>query len=825
MDRKPHDPASMRAGWQSRLVVSIWLLFGVWAQGSPKLSTDDPATFFNTLGGILLKSELGLDLQRLQVWPTNQYTPAAHRLLQFTANLYDATTNRADAFGPLPTVFKPVFSREGTGVFITNYVEVVGDATMLLTKPRDLRDVEEVAALQPNDNVYGVPWVLGARKGLPNFNEFAFQSVLQVTRKLQITRPSLNAPISAYQTNQMYILGISNVLAAEFWNSYRSNYTRPVEILVANDMSLALTNSDGLRVTRPHLIVSGCVSLPTGTNLGWPGTGTSSWPNTTSFVIPLWTNLDFPAPSVYRRATRTLEATATTPAGVAIPFETSQGFPLPQWGVAVTNRLQCIVRDRVTKQLLDYVQLSGLDNVRDINGEMMLMVDQDRAPGFNSLWDTNRLGDAQDLFAPQLGVVWQIAIALGQIDPQNTVDWRNYGYQPAGQTKQWAVDNFRGFFKFWPLFYQNMEDNTNLVQEVPFSPSLRLSRYCTWQANDPLVHYTKADMQYYASTNELRRESPAKVAVPVLENIARVNNRYDPWGGKSAADPGLNPYSPAMKDPLVRSSDDWRFPESEPLDLAMLGRVHRGTSWQTVYLKSAPVQDLVWKRWTGNFDWRDAQHTLPTNDWRIVSLLISLLNTNRPQDLASANQATASDWLPILDQINVWINNMTDSQVRVLTLTGRLPHYDPLMMTPDYAETATIADALFAARWNQPGGVFRDPGDVLSVSALSLASPWLRLGSTIQLERGLTDEVYEAIPAQLLSRLRPDSVGALSSSSGAWRVQFTGFDDCSYAVQVSSNLTDWVAIRTNMPANGVFEFTEAVEPAAAPRFYRSVLLP
>jgi hypothetical protein len=48
----------------------------------------------------LLKSELNLDLNKLQVYPTNYYTPSVHRLLQVAANLYDCTTNRALGLTP-----------------------------------------------------------------------------------------------------------------------------------------------------------------------------------------------------------------------------------------------------------------------------------------------------------------------------------------------------------------------------------------------------------------------------------------------------------------------------------------------------------------------------------------------------------------------------------------------------------------------------------------------------------------------------------------------------------------------------------------------------
>jgi len=37
-------------------------------------------------------------------------------------------------------------------------------------------------------NVYGIPWVVGARKGVPNFNEFHLKTSVQVTRRLEVQK-------------------------------------------------------------------------------------------------------------------------------------------------------------------------------------------------------------------------------------------------------------------------------------------------------------------------------------------------------------------------------------------------------------------------------------------------------------------------------------------------------------------------------------------------------------------------------------------------------------------------------------------------------------
>jgi len=57
-----------------------------------------PIDFFTNAAARLLgdafPSDPNVNISHIQIWPTNYYTPAVHRLLQLAANMYDATTNR-----------------------------------------------------------------------------------------------------------------------------------------------------------------------------------------------------------------------------------------------------------------------------------------------------------------------------------------------------------------------------------------------------------------------------------------------------------------------------------------------------------------------------------------------------------------------------------------------------------------------------------------------------------------------------------------------------------------------------------------------------------
>ncbi|MCX6892473.1 MAG: hypothetical protein WCL11_20075 [Verrucomicrobiota bacterium] len=286
-----------------------------------------------------------------------------------------------------------------------------------------------------------------------------------------------------------------------------------------------------------------------------------------------------------------------------------------------------------------------------------------------------------------------------------------------------------------------------------------------------------------------------------------------------------------LKDPLGRSygtSDDWDLPVGPLPGVGWLGRVHRGTPWQTLYLKSTPANLRTWLNWTGNDQLvtnlgqistslvplnglvLDASLTHPTNDWRLASLLVSLLSTNDPRQLRSANPASVAAWQGALDGMMVLTN-------------AELGQFETLLMSSNSPQAAAIATALNTRQAGQPGHCFHDPGDLLCAPELSVVSPWL--DTSLGPQAPISDVAYEAIPAQLLPLLRPDSVGAIIQNGGTLRLQFSGLDGLAYAVQVSPDMQSWTTLSTNYPVGGVFSFVDSQTPVAPCRFYRSVILP
>ena len=571
--------------------LGCWLCFtSLLAHAGPLVNTDSPIGFFTNVANRLLQSQLGLSLDHIQVFPTNQYTPAVHRLLQVTANLYDATTNRQDTDYPyLPSVFRPVFANQNSGsdlgVFIIGYEEVT-NASVLVQPMVDLGDPDSRQTLKPFDDqhmVYNIPLVIGAKKGFPNFNEFAMQTQVQVTRKLQFTRQNgPNTPIS--HTNQMFLVGISNVFAVEAWNSYRTNFPRPLRLYVWPDISVVMTNETGkvLNPTTRFELPPSFTDIAAG---AWPGYNHAF--EQYSFQIPLSTNLLFLTNSTYRYATAQL-----VPATGAFEL-VSPVFYVPQWWLDVKTRLRFAVVDTSVNpaRIVDYVNLAdqtlvNLTYTLMQGGNCGNSYSPDAAYG--SLWCTNHYLNFADPNLPTLGVLNQIQISLGQQPAFGQAVWNSAMNDfPAGMDKPSAIDSFRNQFGLGQLFSHipGTVFYPSNTFAAPFQPVRNIFMVTSWQANDPLVHYTVGDLTSLTRTNLVLDNLP--VPAP-LANLGHVNIRYEPWGGNpNGGSLQRNKFDLTFKDPLVLQSDSWDFPTNLLSNLSWLGRVHRGTPWQTLYLKSA----------------------------------------------------------------------------------------------------------------------------------------------------------------------------------------------------------------------------------------------
>lgn len=684
------------------------------------------------------------------------YTPSINRLLQLAANLYDASTNRVyNAAVDFPSVFRPVFRRQGSTVVICGYQSV--DTTSgwndpIFSVPLDLTDAADFNTLANNSdnfvNVYGVPWIIGAKKGFPNFNEFAISSTFELTRKLEIQRASSTQKGMNGNMRMKYVLSLTNVVGMELWNSYQTNYNRPLEVAVQHEMSMVLTNDQpgfapfALRTLTP---AARTFTLPANAWRGYAQSRTNSF-------FPLLTNVPFLPESTYLMASKTLSQNPN------LPFENGQGFPFPRWGFGSTNRLRVIMRDPATGRVIDYVQLNELDAARDLSEEV-------RTGGYDAanddpnferwnrgMWNTNR---PPTIVLPYQGITNQLLASIGSYgnNPPESA-WQDYGtFQVrSGGTVQTEIESFR-------QFYLGLPGNTNLVVQVPYTPTARYKQYLTWQANDPLVHYMPGDLEYLLRSNGIAHVS-LKLPLPRPENIGYMNQRYRPWGGNPEAasfgetQTDKTAFDVARKDPGMQRSDNWDFPTNKFANVGWMGRVHRGSPWQTVYLKSADIAEAEWQNWTGNDRKADSLRNRPVGDRMLFDLFTTALNENATRGQLPVNQTNLAAWSAVLSGVVVMTNSSPNDPT--LATTAFPSVIQPVGARGTNCPLGYIVNGIVRTHANTnlfPTGTFLQTGDVLAVPELTDQSPFINHNGTY-FTRGLNDAVYEWLPQQIMSLLR-----------------------------------------------------------------------
>jgi hypothetical protein len=835
----------------------LWLAISTSAIAKPVLDVANPLGFFTTVADKMLRNTFSFGVTSIPVYSGGifVYTPSVQRLLQLSANIYEASTTNF-----YPTIFRPIFEHDNLGnVFIIGYTNlssgsglntVSGAGDLQLALPYDIDYLLSFPANTPITdangfvNVYGVPWIIGAKKGFPNFNEFSMQDVMKVARKLQVTRPDTNSLPNA--TNQMYVFSVTNSLGVEFWNSYTNSYSNQVQVVVNDNLTMQLAFTNGTVLLADSFPLTRSVLFDSQMSF-------NVWPSN-AFLVPFATNFTILPDSAYSFPFTQFYNVAGNPNPT---FQaTAPAFaPLPQILLEVTNHLQAFILDN--NHVIDYVHFSGPGTSRNLTSEFQntntTVAGGGTAPYYTNLvWST-----VTDYNGIPYGIDTQIGISDGSI-PLNNTFWKDLNVKA-------EIDGFRHFLNpaNAPLYgtQNNFLFATNLAVVVPYIPTASTYDYTTYQANDPLVHYLKSDLTYLGYDPDANSGVQTGVhpmpmnsaGLNLLPDLGRVNAHYQPWGknpptgetGISLATYDLNAFNLAFKDPLMTRSDSWDFPNGTGLPLTSFGQVHRGTPWQTVYLKASdilselnPVNPILgnvgtntWVIWTGNSNINDAVLTAPINDRQLVGWLVPLMDTNAPEQLLSANDSSLADWSALFGGMVVLTNSTAFPQFQPVTyglLT--IDPAGPAGNNSVVGELVTAINTMRAQFRNADGsvGTFENIGDVLSSPQLTEQSPFLNISNTTlsgqQLEYGISDEAYEAIPAQLLPLLRPDSVGTLIQINGKWNIQFSGSDGFAYALQSSTDLIHWNFVSTNCPVQGHYSVPISSVSNSQEQFYRSLLL-
>jgi len=806
----------------SSLLMQDWSTNTFFSNVVVRLSNLRPGLFPFTRNGIQIPIFNGTNDLR-----TN-YTHELHQLMQIAANIWDAnhpdkdpgdkTDQTAPGYYHYPSCFRPRFAvnpAKSDEIDIVDYYEdhstnVLGatnlDLGLLESSATNNALVQGVLnEVKKNNNhanamVWGIPTVIGARKGYPNFNEYYLQTDISWNRRVFLSRTSTTSLPN--RTNILWIMSITNTSGVEAWNSYLKAYPRSLRVVANNLIRLSLYTNVVDYKNRVNAVLATTNSTSSLNNYaanGWPGWNlTNDYKGTQkpdpSFQVPLLTNVPALLPSAYYRVKPstppgppglpTLPFGQTVPGFVTILHSNPQnpsrsnevfyGFPNdpnpqdPEFWIRLENKVMYALLDTsvaASPRVVDYVLMDGLT----LETNMSLSVLFQKA--LQSLGKTDLAGQVD----PIMGRFNQIQASLGQsaIYTDKGV-WESYN--GGGNTiaeKERSVDAFRVFVGLSPLKYpKDQVTVTNLFMQAPFTPWVRVKFGVPdkagvpgiWEVNDPLVHYLAEDLIDLANPPENAYKAIIPPTTPQpsgwSNHLGKLNFRYRPWNGNPARDPNADPlaWDLRVKDALVRYSDDWEFPTNRFANIGLLSLVHRGTPWQTIYFKAfnKKADDQGDQQWAG---WANDRHLRmhPTNDWRLADVFTIAPHPHATRGLLPINQPGLAAWSAVLGGLvglkpvgtmpDGGPNHMPNSAVSLETI------YQPEVLTPGSGALTNIYNAIIRHRNSFPHHRFNHISDLLTIPELTINSP---LVAGADPKAGISDSGYKRIPQLLLSLLREE---------------------------------------------------------------------
>jgi hypothetical protein len=466
-----------------------------------RLAAQPSLEFFTNQANALLLPQFGFGVANIPIYSSTNpaaYSASLHYLLQSAANAYDATTPATNS----PSVFRPLFAWSSNTLFIVGYTNVTTDFYAQIA--REFKVLTD-PTISSNDNVWGIPWVVGAKGNPPAFNEYCYATAVIAQRKLLFIRfgteedPVTNLP--PRYTNQFFIMSISNVFGVDAWNYNRSNFPDGVTLVASNQVTISVTNN-----------YNGGTNFAFSTATNWIVNSWPGWaggPSDVSFLVPMFTNVISLPPSYWSESTEQFIAVDfTNPASPYLPSDLQQmGWPVHNWTLNITNNFTYGLIDNRTGLVLDFVNLGGFGSSLPIT--RLLAAEQGGLGLTNNdalAWSTNGATDAPN--SPMSsGVLEQILI--GQ---QESTIFSNalVGAQP-------SVPG--------PIF------------GAAFDPIDEIKQNCTWSSINSLVHYTLQDLT--GPDNQVVGVSPGSLFVPVeipIPNLfGAVNSGYNSGAVENAS--------------------------------------------------------------------------------------------------------------------------------------------------------------------------------------------------------------------------------------------------------------------------------------------------
>jgi hypothetical protein len=431
--------------WQIIIIVSVAL----------RIPAQTPLEFFTNQANVVLQAEFGFGVTNIPVYsatnPAIGYSASVHYLLQSAANAYDATTPGTN----LPSVFRPLFSWQSNTLFIVGYTCVTAD--FYAQTGRGFKALGDPTILS-NDNVWGIPWVVGAKGQIPAFNEYCYSSEISFARQLVFVRyPDPGNPGKYITTrppevtNQFYIMSISNIFGAEAWNFYPTTFTNNVTLVISNQVSITITNNYNFGT---NMVFNAATNLSIDSWAGWSGRL-----RTGGFKVPLFTNTTSLPNSYWSESTGQFIGITNNILYIA-PGDTNQiGWPVHAWMVTITNNLMYALIDNGTGRVLDFVNLGAFGSSLNLN-EVLTNISQ--TP---DMWIVTPANDGPG--SPMsAGALNQIYMGIEQY--------------PVFANSLLGLPG--GYLSTLGIFYDPYTASANFIQS------------CSWLAGNPMVHYTIEDL-------------------------------------------------------------------------------------------------------------------------------------------------------------------------------------------------------------------------------------------------------------------------------------------------------------------------------------------
>lgn len=729
------------------------LVGGPYTPASTNLTNWAPITFFTNAADLLLRSQEfpvtnfnGITVAYNHFGITNipiynsvipgiQYTAQIHRMLQLAANIYDdinATNWQASGYGTnilYPHIYRPLFSATNIGsvglVYITGYQQMgpaeiknwcVNGGIQPINGFRNINDITGIASdsrTTAGANIWGIPWIVAAAKGFPTFNRFSMAESFAMTRDLIFYKIDPTTAGKPNYTNEFYQMALTNVSGLDAWNSSALTFKIPLRIVASNLLTITITNNG--------IGAAGYGYTTNFTNV-FPGSGyitTNNWVGKT--FLPMFQNTTTPLPLGYYSTVlhtyTNMSSISNEETFVSLGKQEAEleqtTYPEYDWSMIISNKVFYWVCDN-NYNVLDFVNIGPVVVSNNLTAQIITNVSPKGVGGQQpgaKYWNIGTPTGVPTVLAPG---------ALQQIVDAETGD-STFAAVLNGQTK--PPTNWYGPGNLYPTVY--------------------ITNKYEWVANDPLVHYTPDDLSWPGSgiSTPVPAFSPNAYFL-AGDNVGLQSTRYQPWGSGTVP-PGVdrNLLRSSYQDALITSSDAWVFPTNEFPSVGWLGRVHRGTPWQTVYMKSGTPSLGGWNDWvTAPIDTRNAiSETNPTNDWRLFDLFTAAPNDNALRGALSVNQTNDAAWAAVFGGVIALTNG-----------TGGFP-INPTNDINYMMDSNGVGINLLRSNVLGTQALLHHVGEILAAPSLTVDSP---AATSPTWADGVPDYVSEAIPQQTLGLLK-----------------------------------------------------------------------